>query len=139
MNLLKKILTYGLIGLFGIISLVSWMPKENVVEKSQKKSESISFSEDVSQIYSSKSITFEVAYVAKKSREIVVEIWKDGAWIANGNANVKKGNKVKNVTVNLKKALESGKGYLLKLQLRPPGSTWKEATAVFQKEGVTVK
>ncbi len=139
MNLLKKILTYGLIGLFGIISLVSWMPKENVVEKSQKKSESISFSEDVSEIYSSKSITFEVAYVAKKSREIVVEIWKDGAWIANGNANVKKGNKVKNVTVNLKKALESGKGYLLKLQLRPPGSTWKEATAVFQKEGVTVK
>ncbi|WP_010177946.1 hypothetical protein [Aquimarina agarilytica] len=138
MSLLKKILSYGLVALIGLISLTSWMPAEEI-KAIQKKDETVSFSGDVSEISSDKSITFDVAYVAKKSREIVVEIWKDGAWVANGNANVKKGNKVKKITVNMKKGLAPGKGYLLKLQLRPPGSTWKEATAFFQKEGVVVK
>ncbi len=138
MSLFKKILSYGLVVFLGIISLTSWTAVEEI-KTTQKKGESISFSGDVSEIPSNKSLTFEVVYVAKKSREIVVEVWKGGTWIANGSATVKKGNKIKNVTVNLKKALKPGNGYLLKLQLRPPGSTWKEATAVFQKEGVMVK
>ena len=107
--------------------------------KDQKSKESVSFAEDVSKIPSSKSYTFSVDFVAKRGREVVVEIWRGNEWITSAIKPVAKGKGNISVNVQTPSRLKRASDYMLKLQLRPVGSTWKEAKAVYQQPNITVR
>ena len=109
------------------------------LEEAQRNKESVSFAEDVSKIPSSKSYTFSVDFVAKRGREVVVEIWRDNEWIASSIKPVAKGKG--NISINLQAPyrLRRASNYMLKLQLRPVGSTWQDAKANYQQPNITVR
>ncbi len=104
-----------------------------------KVNEKVSFANDLSIIPAKKNYTFMVSYVAKKSREIIVEVWKGEDFISSGKKVVKKGDSMTYIDLNMSEALKKGYGYSLKLQIRPIGSSWQQATGRSEIPNVTVR
>ncbi len=132
-----KVLTASIFVLF----LTSWsakMTEINVIEK-VKAIEKVNFVNDLSIIPSKKNYTFMVSYVAKKSREIVVEVWKGEDFISAAKKIVKRGDNMTYIDLNMSETLVKGYGYSLKLQIRPIGSSWEQATGRSEFPNVTVR
>ncbi|WNJ18390.1 hypothetical protein [Pontibacter sp. G13] len=84
------------------------------------------------------SYTVNLDYTASAQRELVVEFWNGGSWIANGTAIVSSGSGTEPIVINLSNAPAPGSNYLWKAQIRPVGSSWQDATDTDQVTGVTV-
>jgi len=128
MKLLKQIIKTAITAVVSITLLSSFTtPIDTVVAKEKK--EVVSYSGE-KKFKAAKKIVVEIDYVAKKNREIAVELRdKNNKWLGNAKVAIKKGKGTAKVTIKLKSQLKKGKGYLLKYMIRPVGTSWKEKIA----------
>ncbi|GGG40090.1 hypothetical protein GCM10011532_24790 [Christiangramia forsetii] len=70
--------------------------------------------------------SFDIAYTARESRDIVVEIWSSPTqWMASKKVNVPAGKDTVQVNIQLNNLPEVGNDYVLKSSLRPVGGDWR--------------
>lgn len=89
--------------------------------------ESISLINPPISIPSNTSMTFEVAYDAPVTRDLVVQFWSSTSWLGQATVSVPAGQGTRNVTVNLTSAPTPGAGYIIKADIRPTGGNWTTA------------
>ncbi len=115
--------------------LSSWSYKANKTQKNKEKVEFVgSKTLDINS-----QLEFEIKYVAKRGREIVVALKRNDKWIANGVVSVKKGSGVIKVPINLTTKLKKSRKYQIDFYLRPVGTTWEEAvTPIGSMPNITI-
>ena len=108
-----------------VIGLTSWTVKENTILNLNEDSVSVV---NVENGYKAgQTMTFEVDYVAKKDRDVAIEVREDGKWIGGKTVKVEKGAGKENITIKFKNAPLAGSNHIIKVNIRPVGTTWKEA------------
>ncbi len=115
--------------------LSSWSFKDDSLQKSKEKVEFVgSKSLDISS-----QLVFDIQYKAKRGREVVVALKRNGEWIANGVMSVKKGEGTVKVPISLTKKLKRSRKYQVDFYLRPVGTTWEEAvTPIRSMPNITI-
>ncbi len=103
------------------------LPGEQCTNIPSPNSDTIAFTEQISNIKPKDEYTIDVSYSASGKRELVVEFWSSTKWLGQNSLTVDKGSGIKKITINLSNIPDSGTGYILKAHIRPVGTTWKEA------------
>ncbi|WP_010179946.1 hypothetical protein [Aquimarina agarilytica] len=118
-----------------LMLLSSWDSKEVSIQKNKERVEFVgSKSLDINS-----QLVFDVKYVAKRGREVVVALKRNGVWIANGIVSVKKGEGTVKVPINVTTKLKRSRKYEIDFYLRPVGTTWEDAvTQINNMPNITI-
>ncbi|BFM10160.1 hypothetical protein R50072_03130 [Simiduia litorea] len=79
----------------------------------------------IASLPASGTVNFSFNYLATQDADLVVEIWNQGQWQANGVTQVAAGADVAPVAVSLNKVLTKGNGGAVKFSIRPRGGNWQ--------------
>jgi len=87
---------------------------------------------------SAETINFPVEYSANESRDVVVELWQNGAYLTQNRVTVDAGTGTANVPISLSPA-PSGSNFLVKGGIRPIGASWQSAIDACSQANVTIE
>jgi len=77
-------------------------------------------------LQSASTISIPVEYAASEPRDVVVELWQNGAYLTQNRVTVAAGSGTANVPVTLSPA-PSGSNFLIKGDIRPIGTPWQQS------------
>lgn len=101
--------------------------------------DSFAFSEVVTTLESKLTHIFPVDYAATEVREVVVEVWHNDQWLAQGRVKVEPKKGRVNVKVILSTPpIAGGQGYILKGSIRPVGGDWTTNLVAISQVGISV-
>ena len=107
------------------IGLVSW--NSDVGSKDVVKEESVAVLNIEKGFTAAIKMDFEIEYTAKNDREVAIELREDGKWIGGKVMQVEKGTNKGVISIKFKKAPKAGSNHEIRINIRPKGTTWKEA------------
>jgi len=79
----------------------------------------------ITNLPASGTVNFSFDYLTTVNADLVVEVWNQGQWQANGVTQVGAGAGVAPVAVSLNKVLTKGNGGTVKFSIRPRGGNWQ--------------
>ncbi|GAB1623249.1 hypothetical protein AAOGI_32990 [Agarivorans albus] len=100
--------------------------------------DSLNFASDIKTLPKAKIYTFELEYQASISRDVSIELWRNGSWLANAKKTVAAGSGKVQLNLSFDSELVAGAGYLLKSSIRPVGTNWQSNIALVQKNNIEV-